>query len=187
MRRGPRVAVIPNIDDATCWRTHIYTSAKLLPPERDDGREGSRDAPSSRATTLAPACDSQRGSLLLWITGAVCGGEETVRNVVEDFAQSNERRRQQEERRRAVYGHTEQRCRPQYDLVHEDRTAISKRFCNILGQAGFKTQHQRRETKEERRSLCACAETRCMGGAFVRLCGGDNSEVQRGVDKTSHF
>ena len=69
MRRGPRAAVIPNIDDATCWRTHICTSAKLIPPERDDGREGSRDAPSSRATTLAPACDSQRGSLLLWITG----------------------------------------------------------------------------------------------------------------------
>ena len=68
MRRGPRAAVIPNIDDATCWRTHICTSAKLFPPERDDGREGSRDAPSSRATTLAPACDSQRGSLLLWIT-----------------------------------------------------------------------------------------------------------------------
>ena len=167
--------------------------------------------------------DSQRESLLLWITGAVCGGEETVRNVAEDFArsderrrqqeerrwavftgavrggeetvrnvaedfaQSDERRRQQEERRRAVYGHTEQRCRLQYDLVHEDRTAISKRFCNILGRASFKTQHQRRETKEERRSLCACAETRCMGGAFVRLCGGDNSEVQRGVDKTSHF
>ena len=100
MRRGPRAAVIPNIDDATCWRTHICTSAKLFPPERDNGREGSRDAPSSRATTLAPACNSQRGSLLLWITGAVRGGEETVRNVAEDFAQSDECRRQQEERRR---------------------------------------------------------------------------------------
>merc|ERR1711897_58765 len=53
----------------------------------------------------------------------------------------------------------------------------------MLGRGGFKTQHQRRETEGERRSLCACAEKRCMGGAFVRLCGGDNSEVQQGVDK----
>ena len=132
------------------------------------------DKRQSRRTQLSSyyisaRMDSQRESLLLWITGAVRGGEETVRNVAEDFAQSDERRRQQEERRRAVYRHTEQRYRPQYDLVHEDRTAISKRFCNILGQAGFKTQHQRRETKEERRSLCACVETRCMGGAIQKI------------------
>ena len=38
-----------------------------------------------------------------------------------------------------------------------------------------------------RRDEGACVETRCMGGAFVRLCGGDNGEVQRGVAKTSDF
>ena len=65
------------------------------------------------------------------------------------------------------------------------RTTISERFCDILGRAGFETKHQRSETKEEWQSLCACAETRCMGGSFVRLCGGDNSEMQRGVETTS--
>merc|ERR1712157_319169 len=58
------------------------------------------------------------------------------------------------------------------------RTTILERFCNILGRAGFKTQHQRRKTEDERQSLCACAETRCMGGAFVRLCGGEPTAEQ---------
>ena len=71
--------------------------------------------------------------------------------------------------------------------MHVIDATISERFCDIPGWAGFETQHQRSETEEERRSLCACAETRCMGGAFVRLCGGDKGEVQRGVAKTSHF
>merc|ERR1712119_144093 len=54
-----------------------------------------------------------------------------------------------------------------------------------LGKEG--PSHQNSETEEERRCLCACAETRCMGGAFVRLRAGDSGEVQRGVAKTSHF
>ena len=68
--------------------------------------------------------------------------------------------------------------------MHVIDATISERFCDILGWAGFETQHQRSETKEERRSLCACAETRCMGGIICTI-GGDNSEMQRGVEKTS--
>ena len=54
------------------------------------------DKRQSRRTQLSSyyisaRMDSQRESLLLWITGAVCGGEETVCNVAEDFVQSNER------------------------------------------------------------------------------------------------
>ena len=49
------------------------------------------DKRQSRRTQLSSyyisaRMDSQRESLLLWITGAVRGGEETIRNVAEDFA-----------------------------------------------------------------------------------------------------